>query len=265
MLLEGKTAVIYGGGGAIGGATARTFAREGADVHLVGRTRDRLDSVAQEIWDTGGRATVATLDVLDADAVEAHVDAVVADAGQIDVMLNAVGVPHVQGVPLAELSFDDFNHPIAAYTRAHFVTAKAVARPMVAQGSGVILTLSTPGARTSGPGFLAYGVTCAAIEAFSRILAGELGPNGVRTVCLRPDAMPDALAASYTGEMFARVAELNGTTPEAMLTERARATALLGRCPTLGEVAEYAAFVASDRATAMTGAIANLTCGSLVD
>lgn len=265
MLLDGKTAVIYGGGGAIGGATAQAFAREGAHVHLAGRKLERLDRVAREIEAAGGHAETAVVDALDTDAVEAHVDAIVADAGSIDVMVNAVGISHVQGVPLAELSFDDFNTPVAAYTRTHFVTAKAVARPMAAQGSGVILTLSTPGARMSGQGFLGYGVTCAAIEAFSRILAGELGPDGIRVICLRPDAMPDALATSYTGEMFARVAALHGTTAEAMLTERARTGSLLGRSPTLAQVADFAAFAASDRAAAMTGAIANLTCGSLVD
>lgn len=265
MLLDGKTTVIYGGGGAIGGATARAFAREGARVHLAGPTPAKLDRVAREIEAAGGRAQTAVVDALDAAAVDAHVDAIVADGGRLDVMVNAIGFPHVQGPPLADLSCEDFEHPIAAYTRTHFLTAKAVARPMRAQGSGVILTLSTPGARMSGPGFLGYGVTCGAIEAFSRILAGELGPDGVRVVCLRPDAMPDALATSYTGEMFARMAAQHGTTAEAMLNERARTGSLLGRAPTLAQVADYAAFAASDRAAAMTGAIANLTCGSLVD
>lgn len=265
MLLEGKTAVVYGGGGSIGGATALAFAREGAQVYLAGRMQQRLDRVAQEIVAAGGQVATAVVDALDAAAVEAHVEQVVADAGRLDVMVNAVGIQHVQGVPLSELSLADFEHPIAAYMRTHFVTAKAVARPMTAQGAGVILTVSTPGARMSGPGFLGYGVTCAAVEAFSRILAGEVGPAGVRVVCLRPDAMPDALATSYTGEMFARIAEVQGTTAEAMLIERARTSALLGRSPTLAQVADYAAFVACDRAAAMTGAIANLTCGSLVD
>jgi len=118
---------------------------------------------------------------------------VAANAGGIDIALNAVGILHVQGTPLAELSFQDYAHRITAYTRTHFLTAKAVARHMVKQGSGVILTLSTPGSRMSGQGFLGYGVTCGAIETFSRILAGELGPSGIRVICLRPDAIPEAL------------------------------------------------------------------------
>jgi 3-oxoacyl-[acyl-carrier protein] reductase len=265
MLLENKNAVIYGGGGAIGGAVARAFAREGARVFLAGRTRAKLDRVAEEIAAAGGRAETAEVDALDERAVETHAELVAARAGGIDVTLNAVGIVHVQGPPLAELSFEDYARPIAAYTRTNFLTAKAVARHMARQGSGVILTLSNPGSRLSGPGFLGMGVACGAVETFSRILAGELGPAGVRVVCLRPDAIPEAVATSHSREVFAGPAARAGTTVEAMLAERARTGTLLRRFPTLAEVAEFAAFVASDRASAMTGAIANLTCGSLVD
>jgi 3-oxoacyl-[acyl-carrier protein] reductase len=140
-----------------------------------------------------------------------------------------------------------------------------VARPPVKRGSGVILTLSTPGSRMAGTGFLGYGVTCAAIEAFSRLLAAELGASGVRVVCLRPDAIPEAVPTSHAREVFAGFAERTGMRIEDLLAERARTGTLLRRFPTLTQVADFAAFAASDRAGAMTGAIANLTCGSLVD
>jgi len=265
ILLENKTAVIHGGGGAIGGAVARAFAREGAKVFLAGRSQAKLDTVARDIAALGGVVETAAVDALDEKAVGKHADAVAAKAGGIDIALNAVGILHVQGPPLAELSFEDYAYPIAAYTRTNFLTAKALARHMVKQGSGVILTLSTPGSRKTGQGFLGYGVTCGAIETFSRILAGELGLSGVRVICLRPDAIPEALAISHSREVFEGFAQRAGTTVEAMLAGRARTGTLLGRFPKLAEIGNYAAFVASDRASAMTGAIANLTCGSLVD
>jgi NAD(P)-dependent dehydrogenase (short-subunit alcohol dehydrogenase family) len=264
MLLQNKNAVVYGGGGAIGGAVARAFAREGATVFLAGRTLARLERVAEDISDAGGFAEAMELDALDEDAVNEHADSV-ASAGGIDVAVNAVGFPHDQGTPFAELSYEEYAQPITEFTRTNFLTAKAVARHMARRGSGVILTLSTPGSRITGRGFLGYGVTCGAIETFSRILAGELGPSGIRVVCLRPDAIPEALATSYVRDVFAGVAERAGTTVEAMLAKRARTSTLLGRSPTLAEVADYAAFVASDRAGAMTGASANLTSGLLVD
>ena len=264
MLLEDKSAVVYGGGGAIGGAVARALAREGARVFLAGRTMAKMQRVAQDIAASGGRAEAAQLDALDPAAVERHADDVAARAGGIDIALNALGIVHVQGTPFAELSLEDYAHPIAAYTRSNFITAKAVARHMVKRGKGVILTLSTPGSRMAGAGFLGYGVTCAAIEAFSRILAGELGAQGVRVVCLRPDAIPEAVAQSHARQVFQGFADRAGVSVEAML-EGAKGRTLLGRFPTLAQVADYAAFAASDRAGAMTGAIANLSCGSLVD
>lgn len=109
----------------------------------------------------------------------------------------------------------------------------------------------------SGQGFPGYGMTCGAIETFSRILAGELDPSGIRVICLRPDAIPEALATSHSRKAFSGYAERAGTTVEAMLAERARTGTLLKRFPTLAEVANFAAFVASDRASAMTGAIVN--------
>jgi NAD(P)-dependent dehydrogenase (short-subunit alcohol dehydrogenase family) len=116
MFLENKNAVIYGGGGAIGGAVARAFAREGAKVFLAGRTKAKLDAVAKDITASGGAAETAEVDALDEQAVNKHADAVVAKSGGIDIALNAVGILHVQGTPFAELSFQDYALPIAAYT-----------------------------------------------------------------------------------------------------------------------------------------------------
>lgn len=264
MLLKDKVAIVYGGGGAIGGATARAFAREGAYVFLAGRTQTRLDTVANDIRAAGGRVETAVIDVLDGQQVERHADAVVARAGRIDIAMNAVGFVHVQGIPFGELSLADFESPIHEFMRSHFITAKAVARQMAKRGSGVFLTLSTPGSRAGGAGYIGYGTTCAAIESFTGHLAAELGEKGIRTICLRPDAMPEAVELSYAKTVFGPIARAAGVSIDAMLKEHAK-SAKLGRAPKLVEVADYAAFVASDRAGAMTGAIANLTCGSVID
>ena len=88
MLLEGKNAVIYGGGGSIGGAVARAFAREGAHVFLAGRTEAKLTEVANDIREAGGEAETAAVDALDEDAVDRHAGAVVGKAGSIDISFN---------------------------------------------------------------------------------------------------------------------------------------------------------------------------------
>ncbi|WP_269931541.1 SDR family NAD(P)-dependent oxidoreductase [Aminobacter sp. HY435] len=263
MLLKDRTAVVYGGGGAIGGAAASAFARDGARVFLAGRTLERLDKTARDIRAHGGLAEVAVLDALDEKAVERHADAVASRTGGIDIAVNAVGIAHVQGTPLAELSLADFERPVGAYVRTNFLTARAVARHM--PEGGVLLTLSTPGARMSGVGFLGNGVASAAVEAMSRILAGELGARGIRVVCLRPDAVPEALDVSHARAAFEGFASRAGMSVDDMLAARAASGPLLRRFPTLAQIGDFAAFVASDRAGAMTGAIANLTCGTLVD
>jgi 3-oxoacyl-[acyl-carrier protein] reductase len=191
MMLKDKTAVIYGAGGAIGGAAARAFSAAGGRVYLAGRSKDRLEKVASDIADVGG---VAEVDALDEHAVGAHVDAVAADAGGIDIALNAVAVPFVHGVPFVDVAVDDVMHPIVAFLQTNLITAQAVGRHMSARGTGTILTLSTAASRFVFPGTLGYGTTGTLVEVVSERLAIELGPSGVRVVCLRPHAIGDGPA-----------------------------------------------------------------------
>jgi 3-oxoacyl-[acyl-carrier protein] reductase len=266
MLLKNKNAIVYGGGGAIGGAVARAFAREGAHVFLAGRTLAGLKAVAHDIEAAGGHADCAVLDALNENAIEAHAERVATRAGSIDVALNAVGLMHVQGTLMTELSYDDFAHPLINYTRSNFLTARAVARAMVWQKRGVILTLSTPGSRLAYPGVLGYSATCAAIEAMTRCMAKELGTSGVRVLCLRPDAIPQAITrGSHSAAVFRPVAEDAGQSIDQMLDTYAASMSLLGRLPTLDEVANTAAFMASDQAGAITASVINLSCGSVPD
>ena len=261
-MLENKTALIYGGGGAIGGAVARAFADAGARVYLAGRSRDRLEAVAKDIGDAVG---VAEVDALDERAVAEHADAVAAEAGGIDIALNAVSFVVENTAPLAELAVDEFMYSIDSYLRTNLITAKAVARQMTAGGSGTILTLSTAASTFGRIGNLGYGTTCAAIEAMTQRLAVELGPSGVRAVCLRPTGIQDAPAAgSFTGEQFAPLAAAAGVSVEQMLAQWGQDQTLLGRLPTLAQVADTAVFLASDRAAAITGAVVDLTCGNAV-
>jgi 3-oxoacyl-[acyl-carrier protein] reductase len=253
-MLEDKNAVIYGAGGAIGGAIARTFAARGARVHLAGRTAAALDAVAEEIAGAGGAVETARVDALDETAVGAHVDTVVASAGTIDITVNAVGIDHIQGVPLAELSTKDYSAPISAYTRTHFLTATAAARHMMRQRRGVILTLSTPGALMAGAVAGGFGVACAAIEGLTRQLAGELGPYGIRVAIG---------AGSHSRLVFARRAEILGISLDQFVEGFADGT-LLQRSATLDDVANVAAFMASDQARAMTATVANISAGSVV-
>lgn len=248
MLLEGKNAVVYGAAGSMGGAVARAFGREGARVFLVGRTLETLEAVAEDIAARGGTAQAAVVDARDPQAVDDHATTVVKDAGSLDVSFNAVGMDAVQNVSLVDMSLDDFMTPIVESAQAHFATGTAAARRMTKQGSGVIVTLSSTAAREWRHQMGGFNLACAAIEAFSRSLAAEVGPQGVRVVCLRPNFTPQTAPE----------------VPEGALEPLVRDTQL-GRLPTLAQVANSAVFAASDNAGAMTGTVLNLSCGAIVD
>ncbi len=111
MLLEGKTAVIYGGGGAIGGGVARVFAHEGARLFLAGRTRSKLEAVVESLG-SGASVEVAEVDALDAKSVNAHADAVAAEAGGIDISFNVISQQDVQGTPMVEMDVEDYVRPV---------------------------------------------------------------------------------------------------------------------------------------------------------
>jgi NAD(P)-dependent dehydrogenase (short-subunit alcohol dehydrogenase family) len=265
-LLENKNAVIYGGGGAIGGAVARVFAREGARVFIAGRTQAKLDAVARDISSSGGRVETACVDIFDQQAVEKHAEATAETAGGIDIALNAVSVMHNQGTLLADLSLQEFMRPIDGFLRTLFITSKAVARHMGRERPGVILTLSEPGAKLAIGGILGHGVSSAGKEAFSRLLAAELAPSNIRVIDIRPHAVVDApTAGSYTKDLFQPSAAAAGQSVQEFLEGGLAQGTLLKRLPTLAEIAELAAFLASDRAGAMTGTVVNVSGGALVD
>jgi NAD(P)-dependent dehydrogenase (short-subunit alcohol dehydrogenase family) len=241
---------------------ARAFAGAGARVYLAGRSRDRLEKVASDIGDTAG---VAEVDALDERAVAEHADAVVAEAGGIDIALNAVSFPFVHGIPLTELAVDDIVQPIEAFLRTNVITAQAVARHMTARGAGTILTLSSGASQLTAPGTLTYGTLTTAIETMTQRLAVELGPSGVRVVCLRPHAIADGPAnGSFASDAFAPRAAAAGVSVEQWLEQWAGDVTLLGRLPTLAQVADAAVFLASDGARAITGTVIDLTSGNAV-
>jgi hypothetical protein len=121
-MLKNKVAVIYGAGGAIGGAVARAFGREGAKLFLTGRHRPAVEAVAKEIDSAAGPAETAEVDALDEQAVDRHLQSVIDKVGRIDISFNAVGIPNtrLQGVPLVELEVEQFSLPIATYHQVLF-------------------------------------------------------------------------------------------------------------------------------------------------
>lgn len=255
-MLENKNAIIYGGGGSIGGAVARRFAREGATVFLAGRTKESLDAVARDITASGGSAEVAVVDVLDEKAVDDHARAVVAQAGSIDVSLNLASRGDVQGIPLVEMTTADFIRPITTGITATFVTARAAARQMIEQGSGVILVLDS-GSAGGSPMMGGTGSADGATDTFVRNLATEIGPHGVRVAGVYVAGIPETFTSEKLAAVNSEMA-VDDAALESLLANLA-AMRLLRRSPSLAEVAETLLFLASDRGGAVTGSFVNAT------
>lgn len=262
-MLDGKVAVIYGAGGAIGGAVARAFGRERAKLFLTGPRRAAVEAVADEIVSRGGSAEAAEVDALDEDAVAGHLQSAVDTAGRLDVSFNAVGIPDAEilGVPLVEQDLERFLMPISTYTTSYFLTARAAARTMVARRSGVIMTVTALHSRTGIPLVGGYGPAQAAKEALTRDLSAELAPEGIRVVGLRPQGMPETDTLREAFEPRAKATGMTWEQFQELLAARTHPRRLM----TLEEMASVAAFVASDRASGLTGTTVNLTMGSLDD
>ena len=264
MMLKDKVAVIYGAGGAIGGAVARAFAAEGAKLFLTGRRLAPVEAVATDVSSAGGSAEAAAVDVLDEQAVDEHLQSVIDTAGRVDISFNAVGIPdapNILGVPLVELDVEHFSLPITTYTRSYFLTARLAARRMIANRSGVIMTVSTLHSRTGLPLVGGYGPAQAAKEALTRDLSAELAPQGIRVVGLRPQAMPETGTIKEAYEPRAKASGMTWEQWQEMLASKTHPRRLM----TLEEMANVAVFMASDKASGMTGTIVNLTMGSLDD
>ena len=251
MLLKNKDAVIYGGGGSVGGAVAFAFAREGANVYLAGRTLESLEEVAKQIRSAGGAAETAQVDALDEQAVDEHADAVAASAGGIDISFNLISVGDVQGTPLAEMPLEDFERPVMTAVRTQFLTSRAAARHMISRGSGVILFFGGYGDPVPDYYIGGFQIALGAIDSLRRQLASELGKHGIRAVTLQTGGVPETIPQS-----FDRREEI---------TEGIVDSTMLGRAATLEDVGNVAAIAASDLARTMTATALNNSCGAIVD
>lgn len=253
MLLENQTAIIHGGSGAVGSAVARAYAREGAQVHLTGRSEASLAEVAQHIRRDGGTAHVAQLDVLDRSAVELHAAAVAHNAGGIDVCFNATSNDDVQGAPLVGMPFDDFIRPVTKSVSAHLAIATAVAPHMAPRRSGVVLVMA--GGREAIPRLGGSHVAWAALAGLCRQLASELGPHGIRVAWLLSPGSPSDEAGAEDRDPATSPGDPTIDTDGRLVSRR----------PNYDDVANIAVFAASHWARTMTATEINLTAGAVID
>lgn len=264
QILEGKHAVLFGAGGSFGSVVASEFAAEGAEVFLSGRSMSSVEEVASQITGHGRTAHAAVVDAEDTAAVDAYIDGIASEAGSIDIVFNLIGprlTEYGGGKSATQLSVDEFMAPLVTLVRSQFITSRAAARHMIEQRSGVILFVTGSPARPHTPGATAIGAAFGAIENFTRNLAQDVSPCGVRVVCVRTAATPETRTIQ---ELQASMTAARHIPQEEVFKTLADMT-LLKVSPTIADMARTAAFAASDNARMMTGTVLNSSAGAAID
>jgi NAD(P)-dependent dehydrogenase (short-subunit alcohol dehydrogenase family) len=244
--LTGKAALVTGAGSGIGRATALLFARQGARVGLLGRTRAELEDAARELRAAGGTAHVLEADVSDARSVRAAVEQFVSEAGGLHILFANAGVNGVWA-PIEELSPAEWQSTLAINLTGTFFTIQAATPHLKKQGGSVVVCASVNGTRMfSNTGASAYACSKAGQVALAKMLAVELGPSRVRVNVVCPGAIDTQIDDNTKKRDIERV-KLDVEYPEGSIP-------LTGGKPgTAQQVAELVTFLASDRASHITG------------
>ncbi|MEW2569516.1 SDR family oxidoreductase [Streptomyces sp. NPDC047070] len=241
-LLNDKVVFITGASRGIGAAAARLFAREGAKVVLAARSADALDRLVAEIRADGGAADAVTLDLADRASIRAAIDRVGERHGRLDGAFNNGAAGQQQPGPVDSTTDADIDEQFTVNFRAHWTAMNAEAALMRQGGGGAIVNTSSIGSRRANPALPAYGAMKRALNSLTETAAVNWAPAGIRVNGITPGGtateMIDAWEAATPG-----------------IVERIEASTPLGRMAEPREVAEAAAWLLSDRASMVTGAI----------
>ena len=249
--LNGKTAIVTGGGSGIGAAVAEVLAEAGAYVIVAGRRPDPLEAVARSI---GGQAV--TCDIRDPEQVSALFDGATAHSGHLDILVNNAGVPGPIA-PVADIDMDDWRACMEINLFGAMNCLVATARVMRGQSSGSIINMSSLMGVQGYPMRSAYTASKFALVGITETMARELGPHGVRVNAL----LPGAVSGENMDRIVARRAAAEQRTEDEVIRENYSDPAALKRWVDPVEVGRAALFLASDLSSATTGECIKVDCG----
>lgn len=239
--MSGRRVVLTGAAANIGAATAMLFAREGAEL-VIGDIDERAELVVDRIVENGGRALFVRTDVSRAEDMRALFARASEFLGGIDVIANNAGVQ--RSSPITEMSEDEWDLHMSVNARSCFLSAKyGVPHLRLSVGSPAIVNMASVGGFKAPAGLSAYSASKGAIIAFTRTLASELGPEGIRVNAVAPGWVDTPFNDPIVSHMGGRAAQ----------DEAVRANVPLQRQGSSEEIAEAFVYLASDASSFMTG------------
>jgi 3-oxoacyl-[acyl-carrier protein] reductase len=263
-ILQGKTALIFGAGGAIGSTVAKTFAAEGANVFISGRHSASVKKTAVNLKKHGFETDIEVVDATNEMQVESYIEKVFKATGKIDIVFNAIGSRMdgaTQVMPSTQIPLDIFKMYMNNMVLSQFLTARVAAKYMMQQGKGSIVMMGATPSKGVAPFLPGACAGHAAVDGLTRCLATEFGAMGIRVNAVMSGGMQET---PNIQEVLGGMAKIIGVSKEA-LAQQVKEKAVLKRGATLTETAAVIAFIASDRASSITGAIINASCGEVLD
>jgi 2-keto-3-deoxy-L-fuconate dehydrogenase len=241
--LDGKSAVVTGGGSGIGQAISELFAKQGAKVAVVDVSEDAAADTARRIAAAGGKATVHRCDVTKAAEVAATMDAVLAASGSLDVLVNNAGIAHVGTIETTGEA--DFDRVLGVNVKGAYLAAKAAVERMVPRGGGVIVNMASIASLIGVPDRFAYSVTKGAILTMTYSIAIDYVKKGIRCNCIAPARVHTPFVDGFVSK--------NYPGREAEMLQKLSEYQPIGRMGKPDEVAALALYLASSEASFITG------------
>jgi NAD(P)-dependent dehydrogenase (short-subunit alcohol dehydrogenase family) len=261
--LKDKVAVVFAASGEIAGAVARSFSQHGAKVYVTARNLDAVKALAQEIKANGGRAEAAKVDALNEAEIDNFLKKVVEDNGKLDVVFNGIGVGYSEmgGRPSTrEVTFEQFMAPMEKICGSQFLTSRVAAKYMIqTQSEGTILLLTAALSRSKLPNVAGITAASAAMEGLTRVMATEWGGDGIKVICICSGALMETKRISGWIDAYAKQ---YGIPPEQLVMQY-KAFDILKTSPTLKQLGETAAFLASEPGIVFNSHIVDVDCGKL--
>jgi NAD(P)-dependent dehydrogenase (short-subunit alcohol dehydrogenase family) len=261
--LKDKVAVVFAASGEIAGAVARSFADHGAKVYVTARNLDAAKALAQQINDAGGMAEAAAVDALHETEIDAFLKNIVAEHGKLDVVFNGIGASYSEmggRPPTTTATFEQFMAPIRTICGSQFLTGRIGAKYMIeTRSEGTIVLLTAALSVSKLPNVAGITAASAAVEGLTRVMAAEFGSQGIKVTCIRAGALMET--ERITG-WIEGAAKQYGIPPEQIIAQY-KAFDLLATSPTLRQVGETAAFLASETGVAFNSHIVDVDCGKM--